>query len=592
MAQPPALPGAPLSQSESEHAQRFPAPVTRSDAVARMMAAEDALRAIGAGEVDAFVVSDGGAGRRVFSLSTADRPYRIFVENMRDGAATLSAGDLIMYANHRLALLLSCRRETIVGSRLTRFLAGGVPIAPKQLRGPDGLGATLELELLDDNGVLVPVLVGASPLDVDGDQLTCLTFTDLRAQKAQEREIARLEQAQAKQIADVREEFVLDLAESQKLEALGVLAGGIAHDFNNLLALILGNTSLALSTLGPGARERAPLHQVELAATRSADLAQQMLAYSGQGKFVVEILNLAEIVSGQTELITAAISTMAVVTLDLAPDTPAIEADATQLRQVVLNLITNASEAIGEADGTITVRCGSLDADRALLSDYDVAAQLKEGRYAFLEVVDTGAGMDDATRERIFDPFFTTKFTGRGLGLAAVQGIVRGHGGAMKVRSAPGHGTVFTLIFPASTKPAPAAAHTAAPTIGHISGTVLLAEDNEALRSMTAMMLESIGLTVVCAADGHEALRLFNTRADDFAFVLLDLMMPGMGGDDVIRELRRIGTTTPIVLTSGYDAQELSQRFAGRDVAAFLQKPYQLRDLQATAIEVLGHVHG
>ncbi len=322
MAQPPALPGAPLSQSESEHAQRFPAPVTRSDAVARMMAAEDALRAIGAGEVDAFVVSDGGAGRRVFSLSTADRPYRIVVENMRDGAATLSAGDLIMYANHRLALLLSCPRETIVGSRLTRFLAGGVPIAPKQLRGPDGLGATLELELLDDNGVLVPVLVGASPLDVDGDQLTCLTFTDLRAQKAQEREIARLEQAQAMQIADVREEFVLDLAESQKLEALGVLAGGIAHDFNNLLALILGNTSLALSTLGPGARERAPLHQVELAATRSADLAQQMLAYSGQGKFVVEILNLAEIVSGQTELITAAISTMAVVTLDLAPDTP------------------------------------------------------------------------------------------------------------------------------------------------------------------------------------------------------------------------------------------------------------------------------
>ena len=316
-----------------------------------------------------------------------------------------------------------------------------------------------------------------------------------------------------------------------------------------------------------------------------------MLAYSGRGEFVVEVLNLAEIVSGQTELIRAATSKMAVVTLDLAPDTPTVEADATQLCQVVLNLITNASEAIGEANGTITVRCGPLEADRSLLSDYHGAGHLTAGRYAFLEVVDTGAGMDDATRERIFDPFFTTKFTGRGLGLAAVQGIVRGHGGAMKVSSAPGRGTVFTLIFPASTKPAPAAARSAAPTNGQISGTVLLAEDHEALRSMTAMMLESIGLTVVCAADGREALRLFNARADDYAFVLLDLMMPGMSGDDVISELQRIGTTTPIILTSGYDAQELSQRFAGRGVTAFLQKPYQLRELQAAAIEVLSHTH-
>jgi signal transduction histidine kinase len=219
-----------------------------------MTVAEDTLRAIGAGEVDAFVVSDGGSGQRVFTLSTADRPYRIFVENMRDGAATLSSGGLILYANRRLAELLSCPRETIAGAPLTRFVAGGVPIGPKQLNGPDGLGATLELELIDDEGGAIPVLVGASPLDVEGDHLTCLTFTDLRAQKAQEGEIARLSHAQAKQVAEVREEFALDLAESQKLEALGVLAGGIAHDFNNLLTVILGNASLALSTLAPGAR--------------------------------------------------------------------------------------------------------------------------------------------------------------------------------------------------------------------------------------------------------------------------------------------------------------------------------------------------
>jgi CheY-like chemotaxis protein/two-component sensor histidine kinase len=318
-----------------------------------------------------------------------------------------------------------------------------------------------------------------------------------------------------------------------------------------------------------------------------------MLAYSGKGRFVVEVLDLAEIVRGQLELIKAAVSKTAVVALELAADTPAVEADATQLRQVVLNLITNASEAIGDANGTISVRCGPIDADRAFLFEYEFAGHLPEGRYALFEVADTGAGMDAETKERIFDPFFTTKFTGRGLGLAAVQGIVRGHGGAMKVQSEPGQGTRFTLIFPASTKSAPAGAHSVAPTTARMSGTVLVAEDDDAVRRMTVMMLESFGLTVVSAVDGTQALRLFNERADDFAFVLLDLMMPGMTGDAVMTELQRIGATTPIVLTSGYNSQELSQRFVGRGVAAFLQKPYQMSQLRATALEILAsHMHG
>jgi CheY-like chemotaxis protein/two-component sensor histidine kinase len=335
------------------------------------------------------------------------------------------------------------------------------------------------------------------------------------------------------------------------------------------------------------------LEQVELAGTRSAELARQMLAYSGKGRFVLEVLDLAEIVSGQIELIKAAVSKTVVVALELAPDTPTIEADATQLRQVVLNLITNASEAIGEANGTVSVRCGPIDADRTFLSDYDFAGQLPDGRYALLEVADTGAGMDAETKEKIFDPFFTTKFTGRGLGLAAVQGIVRGHGGAMKVQTEPGQGTAFTLIFPASTKSAPAAARSVAPTNAQTSGTVLVADDDDAVRLMTVRMLESIGFTVVSAVDGTQALRLFNERADEFAFVMLDLMMPGMSGDQVIAELQRIGTTTPIVLASGYNSQELSQRFVGRGVAAFLQKPYRLSQLRATALEILAsHVHG
>jgi two-component system cell cycle sensor histidine kinase/response regulator CckA len=552
-----------------------------------MTAAEDTLRAISAGEVDAFVVSDGGSGQRVFALSTADRPYRIFVESMRDGAATLSASGLILYANRRFAELLSRSREAIVGVPLARFVAGGLPVELKEILAHGALSRTVELELVNADGFTIPVLVGASPLDVDGDRLTCLTFTDLSAQKAQEREIARLTHAQAKQVAEVREEFALNLAESQKLEALGVLAGGIAHDFNNLLTVILGNIDLALGTLAPDARERSQLERAELAATRSAELARQMLAYSGKGRFVVEIVDLREIVSGQTELIKAAVSKKADLSLDLAPDTPPIEADATQLRQVMLNLITNASEAIGDANGTIDVRCGPIDADRAFLSEYDFAGALPDGKYAFFEVADTGTGMDAKTKEKIFDPFFTTKFTGRGLGLAAVQGIVRGHGGAMKVNTERGEGTTFTLIFPVSTKSAPAPSHIVTSPIGHATGTVLVAEDDDAVRRMTVTMLESIGLTVVSAVDGAQALSVLKQRGNEFAFVLLDFMMPGMSGDEVIDELQRVGATTPIVLTSGYNAHELSQRFVGRGVAAFLQKPYQLQQLRATALELL-----
>lgn len=564
-----------------------PGSMTLSAAVARMMVAEDTLRAIGAGEVDSFVVSAGESGQRVFTLATADRPYRLFVENMRDGAATLSSSGLILYANRRLAELLSCSRETIVGSPLARFVAGGVPTELNMIRAHGALSETVEVDLVDASGQAIPVLLGASPIDVDGDQLTCLTFVDLTAKKAQDRELGHLRRGQAERMAAVQEEFALNLVEAQKLEALGVLAGGIAHDFNNLLTVILGSTTMALDTLALDAPEREPLEQVELAATRSAALARQILAYSGKGKFVVEIVALPEVVSGLSELIKAAVSKKVDVSFALAPDTPPIEADITQLRQVVLNLITNASEAIGEASGTIEVRTGTIEADAATLSECQCGGELPNGTYAFFEVADSGAGMDAQTKRKIFEPFFTTKVTGRGLGLAAIQGIVRGHRGAMSVDTAPGEGTTFRLLFPASTVPALAEVQRDAPPPGRARGTVLVADDDDAVRCATARMLESIGLTVVSAVDGSEALRLLQERPDGFDFVLLDLVMPGMGGDEVVDELERIGTTTAIILTSGYNAQELSQRFAGRGVAAFLQKPYPLAELQATVLEVL-----
>jgi PAS domain S-box-containing protein len=563
----------------------------RAATTQRMEDAEDTLRAIGAGEIDAFVVSgndDGeGNGNQVFTLVDADRPYRLFVENMPDGAATISAAGLILYANRRLCQLLAARRETIVGSSLASHVAGAVPPVLRRAGAGRGFHATVELEVVDSAGLVVPVLVGASPLQVEGDRLTCLTFTDLSDQKAHEKEIERLEEIQVARSREIREEYALNLAETQKLEALGVLAGGIAHDFNNLLTVILGNTSIALAALPAAATARAPLEQVELAAMRSTDLARQMLAYSGKGTFVIEVVSLPDTVTGLEALLRAAISKKAHLSVDFARETPTIEADATQLRQVILNLITNASDAIGDTNGSISVRSGQVDADRAYLSGYELAGELPEGSYAFLQVVDTGSGMDAATKDRIFDPFFTTKFTGRGLGLAAVQGIVRGHQGAMKVESRPGVGTTFTLIFPASGREVPVVPSTPTPPSGLASGTVLVVDDDDAVRGMAARMVASLGFEVVSAANGNEAVRVLSERPGAFAFVLLDLMMPGMGGDEVMLEMQRIGATTPVVLSSGYDAEQISRRFVGGIVAAVLQKPYEMDQLRAAAFDVV-----
>jgi signal transduction histidine kinase len=384
-----------------------------------------------------------------------------------------------------------------------------------------------------------------------------------------------------------REVFASRFADMQKLEALGVLAGGIAHDFNNLLTVILGNTSVVLGSLPADSPQRAQMEQIERASKRCADLAQQMLAYSGQGRFVVEVVDLGTVVAGLAELINAAISKKASLSLHFAPDTPPIEADVTQLHQVILNLITNASEAIGDDSGTITVSSEHVTADRAYLFAHG-AEHLAAGSYARFEVLDTGSGMDADTIEKLFDPFFTTKFTGRGLGLAAVQGIVRGHRGAIEVLTEPGVGTSFGLLFPAATRTQASGEPAAAKApVSQLHGTVLVVDDNEQIRALARYLLESFGFQVVTVDDGTQALRAITERANEFAFVLLDLMMPGMSGEEVVDELDRLGAATPVILSSGYHTHELNQRFLGRGVAAFLQKPYDMEQLRAAAVEVI-----
>jgi PAS domain S-box-containing protein len=363
---------------------------------------------------------------------------------------------------------------------------------------------------------------------------------------------------------------------AQKLESLGVLAGGIAHDFNNLLMGVLGNASLALMELSPESPARESVAQIETAALRAAELAKQMLAYSGKGKFVIQRINLSKIVEEMSHLLEVSTSKKAILRYNFAANLPAIEADPTQLRQVIMNLITNASDAIGERSGIITVGTGVLEADRGYLSETYLDDDLPPGDYVFVEVSDTGCGMDEETRFKIFDPFFTTKFTGRGLGLAAVLGIVRGHRGAIKVYSQSEKGSTFKVLFPCSEQPVEDLEGGSKDSIGSWqgTGTILVVDDEETVRTVSKRMLEAHGFSVLTACDGSEGVDLFKARRHEINAVLLDMTMPHMDGEEAFRELRRIDPEVRVILTSGYNEQEATNRFSGKGLAGFVQKPY------------------
>jgi signal transduction histidine kinase/ActR/RegA family two-component response regulator len=368
--------------------------------------------------------------------------------------------------------------------------------------------------------------------------------------------------------------------ESQKLESLGLLAGGIAHDFNNLLVGMMGNAGLALLELPADAPGRDRIAQVEGAARRAADLARQMLAYSGKGQFMVAPIDLTVLVREMTQLLRASIPRSIEVRYALAAQPAIIEGDATQLRQVVMNLVVNASDAIGDRSGTISVATGHIHADRSYLATTFLDEGLAEGDYAFLEVTDTGSGMDAATQTRIFEPFFTTKTSGRGLGLAAVLGIVRGHHGALKVYSEPGGGSRFRLLLP-STQATAAADPWAnpSPKPWHGTGTVLVVDDEPMVRDVARAILQRLGLDVILAESGDEAVRLFAADPGGFALVLLDLTMPGLSGADTFREIRSLRPDAAVVLMSGYSAEEAGGRFVGKGLAGFVEKPFSTQGL-------------
>jgi two-component system cell cycle sensor histidine kinase/response regulator CckA len=417
------------------------------------------------------------------------------------------------------------------------------------------------------------------------------------------------------------EESRVRLQQARQLESLGLLAGGVAHDFNNLLTGVLGSASLARQQMS---RHPAAIHlkEIEHSAERAADLCRQMLAYAGQGRFQPQALDLSAIVRDTIGALSRSIGPHITIASDLPGYLPAIDADATQVRQMVMNLLQNASEAIlakrssttspsalaapsttapampkGDA-GTIRVTTGMLVADRALLATAHLAPDLDPGRYVSLTIADTGHGMSADTLSRIFDPFYTTKFTGRGLGLAAVLGIVRSHHGALWVTSEPGVGATFRLLLPATNAPAilPAAppVKTSLGTAAKASrsnasgsgvGYGLIVDDEASVRGVATRMLAACGLDTLAASSGEEAVALL--EAHDIALILLDLTMPVMDGEETYRRLRAIDRSVPVLLMSGYTEHEASTYFGGQGTSGFIQKPFRLAELKEAIRRVL-----
>jgi two-component system cell cycle sensor histidine kinase/response regulator CckA len=384
-------------------------------------------------------------------------------------------------------------------------------------------------------------------------------------------------------------ELERQLLHADKLKSLGVLAGGIAHEYNNFLAAIIGNLDLAMMDLDAKAPVQSHLREAAVAALRASNLTQQMLAYSGRGRFVISQVELSGLISGMAELLKASISRKASVKLNLTPDLPLIEGDEPQLQQLLMNLVTNASEALGEKPGLITITTRDRYCEVDYLAQSLITDPPAPGRYVELEVSDSGCGMDELVLKRLFDPFFSTKFTGRGLGMSVVLGVVRGHKGAILISSQPDQGTTISALFPVviTKDPAviPVPIHpTPAPTISPgLTGTVLVVEDEAAIRLLMERILKRSGLRVLLAEQREEAVALFRQHADEITFVILDFTMPKMDGLRTLAELRQQQPHVKAVLTSGYDVENLNQRYEQEGFEAFIRKPFQVETLMQVA---------
>ena len=408
-----------------------------------------------------------------------------------------------------------------------------------------------------------------------------------------------LEEIEARKLAEHKKELLLTrLHEAQKRESLNVMAGSIAHNFNNMLMAMLGFLEMVMAEMPRSANSFEKIERAYASAQQAKELSRLMLTYVGQADVELDTVSLSGLVEGMAEVLEASLTPGTALTLCPEQDPAPLRGDPVHLRQLVENLVINAAEAIGDEGGAVTLATGTVcydpDASQVLLQ----AGELSKGNYAFLDVADTGCGMNSETLARVLDPFFTTKFTGRGLGLAAVLGIVRAHCGGIAIKSEPGKGTSIRILFPSvsesmESEPKQASSFPKEPRLdSSLSGTVLVVDDDAGVRGSCGAMLRRLGMDVLTAADGQEAIEVFLDRSDTIDCVILDLTMPGMSGEATLQELRRIRGDVQAVLTSGYAEQDLTHAPSTPRGEPFIQKPFRLSRLRSVLNEVLAHDAG
>ncbi|WP_005034203.1 hybrid sensor histidine kinase/response regulator [Holophaga foetida] len=377
------------------------------------------------------------------------------------------------------------------------------------------------------------------------------------------------------------------IRQSQKLKSLGILAGGIAHDFNNLLTAMLGNLNLAQIKLGENGPAANFLENIERTVLRASDLTRQLLAYSGRGHFVVKPLDLNTVVGEMTHLLEVSIPKKIGLDYRFAQHLPPIEADFAQIQQVVMNLVTNASDAIGDREGFISITTRCSEVSEGFISATFPDQAIEPGLFVILEVSDNGCGMSRKVLDHIFDPFFTTKSNGKGLGLSAMLGILRGHRAGIKIYSEVDRGTVFKLFFPAA-KDAVLPLDYISPSLPIMAeGTILVVDDEPDIRETACIALETLGFTVLTAADGQEAVEVFQNYRNEIRAILMDLTMPRVDGKEAFHQIRSIDPRACVILSSGYSEQDIRHTFTGEGPAGFIQKPYHIKEMQRVLVDCL-----